>query len=296
MPLWFPVMKDHRSGAIALLTDFGTRDWYVGALKGVIASRAPGVPLIDITHEVPPHDVMAGAFTLAAVVPWFPIGTVFLAVVDPEVGSRRSLVAARVDGRYLVGPDNGLLALCIAGGRHVRIIRLTNSRYWLTPLSRTFHGRDIMAPVAAHLATGGTLASLGVPMRRIIPLALPSVERRGRTMRGRIVHIDAFGNLVTNLRPLDFGYGLDRETFARSRPERAKRVEGRLPAHAGRGRAPRCRYKRRDIRVVSSYAEGSAGELIAITGSLGMVELAVRARSAQRLVHAKRGDPVELIG
>lgn len=267
--MWFPVMKDHRSGLIALLTDFGTRDWYVGALKGVIASRAPGVSLIDITHEVPPQDVMAGAFTLAAVVPWFPIGTVFLAVVDPGVGSRRSLVAVRVDGRYLVGPDNGLLALCIAKGQHVRIIRLTNSRYWLTPLSGTFHGRDVMAPVAAHLATGGTLASLGVPVRRITPLALPSVERQGRTMRGCIVHIDAFGNLMTNLR---------------------------VPAHAGRGRVPRCRYKRQDIRMVSSYTEGRAGELIAVTGSLGMVELAVRERSAQRLVHAKRGDPVELLG
>lgn len=257
------------SQPIVLLTDFGTRDWCVAALKGVVLSRARGAPLVDLTHEVPPQDVVSGAFVLAAAVPWFPAGTVFLAVVDPGVGSDRALLAAQADGRYFVGPDNGILALSLQQAGRRTVVRLTNRRYWLKTISRTFHGRDILAPVAAYLARGGSLARLGPPCRSITRLSLPPVGRRGRTVRGTIVHIDAFGNLVTNLVAAEW-----------------------LPPVARHRVVLRCRDHR--APVVSSYADGRRHQLIAVVGSLGLIELAVRERSAARLLGAARGDAVLL--
>lgn len=254
---------------IALLTDYGTRDWYAAAVKGVLLARCPQAQLVDVTHAVPPYDVIAGAFTLAAVVPWFRPGTVFLGVVDPEVGSRRALLAARADGRYLVGPDNGLLSLCLRQANRVEIVRLTKRRYWLKRVSGTFHGRDILAPVAAHLAAGGKLHQLGVPVRRIVPLPLPLPRRRGQVVRGAIVHIDAFGNLITNL------------------------PRSLLTGRPGLG-VPRVRCQQRQARMVSSYADGRRGELVATIGALEVIELAVRDGSAARTLNAKRGDGVTL--
>jgi len=256
---------------VALLTDFGTRDWYVAAIRGVILSRCPRARLVDVTHEVPPQDVVAGAFTLAAAAPWFPRGTIFLAVVDPGVGSARALLAARADGRYFVGPDNGLLAPVLARATPRAVVRLTNRRYWLTDVSRTFQGRDIMAPVTAHLAAGGSLARLGTPHSRIVPLDLPTPQREGRRLCGCIIHIDGFGNLITNL------------------PASALASGGRL---AG----PPVRYQRRQVRVVSSYVEGRGQELIALANSQGLIELAVREGSAAWMCSARRGHLVELVG
>ena len=185
---------------IALLTDFGARDWYVAAMKGVLCARAPRARLVDITHEIPPQDVMTGAFVMAAAAPWFPAGTVFLAVVDPDVGSSRALLAAWADGRFFVGPDNGLLSLCFRSARRARVVRLTNRRLRLPRVSGTFHGRDVMAPVAAYLARGGSLARLGPPAARPVTLALPAVRSRAGEVTGTVLHVDAFGNLITNLR------------------------------------------------------------------------------------------------
>jgi len=253
---------------VVLLSDFGTRDWYVAALKGVMLSRAPRARILDLTHEIPPQDVAAGSFTLAAAAPWFPPGTVFLAVVDPGVGTDRAVLAAQADGRSFVGPDNGLLWLSLEQARRRTVVRLTNRRYWLKAVSRTFQGRDIMAPVAAYLARGGLLHRLG-PRHRATPLAWPAAVRRGRTVMGTILHIDAFGNLITNLR-----------------------VRRWCPASQAR----RCalQYRRRTLPVVSSYAEGRPRQLVAVIGALGLVELAVRNGSAQRLLGARRGDAVML--
>lgn len=258
------------TGTIALLTDFGTRDWYVATLKGVILSRCPQARFVDITHEIPPQDVVAGAFTLAAAAPWFPAGTVFLAVVDPEVGSERALIAVRADERYFVGPDNGVLTLSVERAARRRIVRLTNRRYWLPDVSRTFHGRDMLAPVAAYLAGGGSMRSLGESTTRLTELSLPRVTRRGRVLQGAIVHIDAFGNLVTNL---------PAKLIANAQPARPRAV----------------RYQQASARVVSSYSAGRANELIALAGSLGLVELAIRAGSAAWTLNARRGEPVELV-
>ena len=253
---------------VALLTDFSTRDWYVAVLKAVILSRCPRAQVVDITHEVPPQDTVAGAFTLAAAAPWFPRGTVFLAVVDPGVGTRRALLAVRADHHYFVGPDNGLLALSLQRAKRVAVVQLTNRRYWLTPVHRTFHGRDIMAPVAAYLASGRSFTQLGSPRQRVTPLALPPFRREGARARGHVVHIDAFGNLITNVP--------------------ATLLSGR------RGERAALRYKQRSVRVVSSYADGRPNELIAVVGSLGFVELAINQGSAAWTVNAARGDEVLL--
>ena len=255
-----------RDGLIVLLTDFGTRDWYVPVLKGVILSRAPQVRVVDLTHEVPPQDILAGAFTLAATVPWFPPGAVFLCVVDPGVGSRRPLLAARADGRYFVGPDNGLLGPALEHAKRMTIVQLTQRRFWLRSISRTFHGRDILAPVAAHLATGGRLAALGPPVRQTRPLVMPRAQVRGRAVVGEIVHIDAFGNLITNL-------------------EAARWLRGRASV----------RFHRRTVPVVSSYSEGATGQPLAVVNALGLVELAIREGSAAWHLNAKRGETVELL-
>jgi S-adenosylmethionine hydrolase len=257
-------------GLVALLTDFGTRDWYVAALKGAILSRAPQARLVDITHEIPPQDVVAGSFTLAAAVPCFPEGTVFLAVVDPGVGTDRALLAARADGRWFVGPDNGLLEPSLAGTRSRTVVTLTNRRYWSPSVSRTFHGRDILAPVAAYLARGGALSRLGPARAGLTPLSLPRVVARAGVVRGAVAHIDAFGNLITNVA---------------ARHWLPPRPEGRVTV----------RYRGRRAAVVSSYADGRPGRLVAVVGALGLVELAVPLGSAAALVGARRGDPVEII-
>lgn len=258
-----------RPPLVALLTDFGTRDWYAAALKAVVLSRCPGARLVDITHEIPPQDTVAGAFTLAAAVPWFPRGTVFLAVVDPGVGSDRAIVAAKADGRYFVGPDNGLLTLSLQRAKRFVAVRLTKPRYWLAAVSVTFQGRDIMAPVAAYLASGRALTRLGPPLAYLSPLPLPALRQSGSTLRGHVVHIDAFGNLITNLPASSLA----------------------LPSGS---RGVTVRYKRRAVRVVSSYAAGGSAELVAVAGSLGVVELALRNGSAAWTFNAARGDEVEV--
>ena len=262
-------MTRRRTGLVALLTDFGTRDWYVGALKGVILSRAPAARLVDITHDVPPQDTVAGAFTLAAAAPWFPAGAVFLAIVDPGVGSQRALLAAQADAQYFVGPDNGLLSLVFQRAKRLTIVRLTNQRHWLTPVSTTFHGRDVLAPTAAYLANGGALMTLGVRVAPTAAVPFSAPIRMGRTLHGRIVHIDSFGNLITNMR---------------------------IPHAARGGDAPRVmiRYKRHPARVVSSYSAGRLNELVAVVGSLGFIELAVREASAAWQFSAARNDEVTL--
>ena len=257
-------------GLVALLTDFGARDWYVAALKGVILSRAPRARLVDITHEIPPQDIVAGGFTLAAAAPCFPAGTVFLAVVDPGVGTSRALLAACADGRWFVGPDNGLLAPILARARSRTVVTLTNRRYWGPSISRTFHGRDIMAPVAAYLARGGALRRLGPVRSRTAPLPIPSAHARGGVVTGAVAHIDRFGNLITNLE--------------------AARWLGPHPE----GRV-RLRYRGRRVAVVSSYADGRPGRLVAVVGSLGFVELAVPLGSAAARTGARRGDAVEIV-
>lgn len=254
-----------RSPLVALLTDFGTRDWYVACLKAVVWSVCPQARLLDLTHEIPPHDIVAGAVTVSAVVPWLPDGTVVLGVVDPGVGTSRAPVAACADARFFVGPDNGLFSLAWDRAARLTIVRLTNPRFWNAKPSSTFHGRDLFAPVAGYLARGRALRALGSVVTSYQRLPLPSLQSRKTSVRGAVIHIDRFGNAITNLR---------NELLSR---------------HPG----GRVRFRRRPLRVVASYGFGRAGECVAVPGSHGHLEVAVREGSAAGRYQIARGHAVE---
>ena len=188
---------------IALLTDFGVSDGFVGAMKGVIAGITPDAQIIDITHNVPPQNVLTGAWILASVYRYFPKNTIYVCVVDPGVGSVRGAIAVHAGNWFLVGPDNGLFSFVLAEQTVYAAVVLSNSAYHLPQVSPTFHGRDIFAPVAAYLARGlpGTFHELGTP---IDPTTLQRLEvvlatRRGTEIDAQIVHIDTFGNLITSI-------------------------------------------------------------------------------------------------
>ena len=260
-----------RRPLITLLTDFGSRDSYVGVLKGVIAGICPEAAVVDLTHAVPPQDIRAGAFHLLVACPYFPAGSVHLAVVDPGVGTDRRLIAVEAGGHRFVGPDNGLLRWIVErlAGDNWRAVQLTEPRYWLAPaseVSQTFHGRDIMAPVAAHLAAGVALERLGSPVGALEGTPLPRPVRDGERLRGEILHVDHFGNAITNIRRAHV-----------SAPGGALRVD--IGPHTLSG-------------PVESYAGVGVGEPLVIWGSAGFLEVAVREGSAAGALGIRVGDPV----
>lgn len=249
---------------ITLTTDFGIRDPFAGIMKGVIASRAPAATVIDVTHGVPPQDVFAGALVLRHAVPYFPPGTIHVAVVDPGVGGpRRPLCVETAEG-CLVGPDNGVLSLAAATAGVRRIVHLTETRFFLAPTSATFHGRDVFAPVAAALATGTPPAALGTDSSTMARLELPPVEVEGTAIRGQVIYVDHFGNLVTNV---------PAETLAGRRVVVSLRAV-RVPGPSG------------------SYGAVAVGDPVAVIGSWGLLEIAVRDGDARATLAAGVGDPV----
>src|SRR6266581_330340 len=191
---------------IALLTDFGTRDHYAGTMKGVALGICPDATLVDISHEVPAHDVVGGALELAAAYRYFPAGTIFLVVVDPGVGSTRRGIAAEAGDYKFVAPDNGVLTAVIDEHAPKRVVELSERRYAQPTVSRTFEGRDRFAPAAAWLAKGIDLAGLGRPLTAWCSLDVPEPVVDGHRMAGEVLRVDRFGNLVTNV---------DRRTFER---------------------------------------------------------------------------------
>ncbi|HVG30188.1 MAG TPA: SAM-dependent chlorinase/fluorinase [Pyrinomonadaceae bacterium] len=260
---------------ITLLTDFGAADYFVGALKGVILSANPRATIVDITHEIPAHDVQAGAFTLLAASESFPEGTLHVAVVDPGVGSARRAVLAECGGQRYVGPDNGLFSYVCerAGGARVR--HLTNRKFFRREVSATFHGRDVFAPVAAALSAGVDARELGEEIDdwvRLPPLA-PRVDGDG-TIEATIIHVDRFGNCVTNLTRRELGD----EQIARG----ATLVVGDQPIR---------RFRR-------FYADGEGGspEPFAIWGSAGFLEISAPRASAAAILGAGRGQTVIVTG
>jgi S-adenosylmethionine hydrolase len=241
---------------ITLTTDFGLRDAYVGIVKGVMFSIAPEVRLVDISHDIRPHDVAEGAFALVSGARYFPPGTVHLAVVDPGVGSERRAIAAS-DGRHMfVGPDNGLLSLCLDESAVVH--QITNEAYFLSPVSPTFHARDIFAPVAARLASGMPLQAVGPEIHDL--LKIKSHEQP------QVLHIDRFGNIVTSLRPEDLS------------PDSALKIgETRIGSFQ------------------KTYASGRPGQLFLLVGSSGYLEVAMNQESAASRLNAVRGANVEIV-
>lgn len=249
---------------VSLLTDYGLEDGFVAACHGVIAGLCPDIRIIDITHLVPPGDIRRGAALLSQTVPYLPTG-VHVAVVDPGVGTTRRAVAVTAGGRTFVGPDNGVLSWSLAEHDDVRAYELTNTELWLEPLSMTFHGRDVFAPVAAHIAAGHDAASVGRPIDpgELVMLPRPTRQVRAGTAEGEVLTVDRFGNVQLSVTGTDL-HGLG----------------------ASPGAALSVVLGRRTITVPfgETFASVPPGELIAYTDAAGYVALAVNAgNAAQRL-------------
>lgn len=250
------------SGVVALLTDYGLQDAYAGVMKGAILSANPKATIVDLTHDIPPQDIAEGARVLAASLPYFPDGTVFVAVVDPGVGTDRAILGVETDRHVFLAPDNGLLGFL--DGIH-RKVRIAESKYFLKPLSQTFHGRDIFAPVAGRLSRGVDLARFGPAAKRMMPSDVdrPRVASSG-ALEGEVVSIDRFGNLITN-----------------------------IPGEMVPARGVTITVGRRVLRALCrSYAEAPEGRLLALVGSTGHLEISVNRGSARKTAGVRRGDRV----
>lgn len=266
---------------ITLITDFGTADNYVGAMKGVILSIAPAVRIVDITHQVPPQDVREAAYVLQSVIAYYPAGTIHVVVVDPGVGGERRPVAVRSPGAIFVGPDNGVFSSLlpgvgfptrtVGGGRSPEppvVVHLDRPAYWLPQVSHTFHGRDIFSPVAAHLAVGVPFEDVGTPIYDPVMIAGPKLARLADgSIRGEIVHVDHFGNLISNVP----GAWLSNRRWT--------------IALAGRWLQG----------VSTTYAAGAVEELVAVVGSNDTLEVAVRNGSAAQRLGVKAGELIDCI-
>jgi hypothetical protein len=255
---------------ITLLTDFGTRDAYVSSMKGVILSLNPEAVLVDLSHDVPPQDVRAGALILAEVAPCFPPGTIHLAVVDPGVGGPHRALAAHSREQFWVGPDNGLFHLIFRQSSPLSIVTLENPAYFRPQVSATFHGRDIFAPVAAHLSLGVDLNRLGPGITDPVPLDLPEPSFTPEAIRGEIIYVDQFGNLISNIR-----YG----EFAAWRGNQAIRLKVGPVTIQGLAR---------------TYSDVAPREFLALVGSHGFLEIACAMDNAARRLNAGVGLPVTI--
>lgn len=256
---------------ITLLTDFGLRDGYVGVMKGVIWGIAPDVQIADITHLVCPQNILEGALALGRVAPFFPPGTIHLAVVDPGVGTERRPIAAQLGGQFFVGPDNGLCGVLLeqawARGDRPLFVHLDRPEFWLAEVSSVFHGRDIFAPVAAHLALGRNLSELGSHIEDPVYFKTPVPEQTSGGWVGQVIIVDHFGNLSTNL--------------TRSHLEGMGKIRFRVGG-------------RQIERMVNTFGDAAPGELVAMFGEADDLSVAVVNGNAAELLGAGVGTLVEV--
>jgi hypothetical protein len=251
---------------ITLTTDFGLADGYVAAMKGVILGIAPQATLVDISHQIEPQSVREAAYVLRTALPYFPPGAVHVAVVDPGVGSARRPLAARVGDSFLVGPDNGVFTYALqSAGQPAVCVHLDNPKYWLPQVSRTFHGRDIFSPVAAHLANGVPLEALGAPLDDPVHFEVrPARREPDASLRGQVIHVDRFGNLVSN-----------------------------IPGDWLADKLWMVHIADRQIAGPSlAYADAAPGQLLALVSSDGTLEVAVRDGSAAERLGVAAGEPI----
>jgi len=252
---------------ITLITDFGHKDPFVGIMKGVIFGINPSATIIDLSHGISPQDVLAGALVLRHAVPFFPGGTIHVAVVDPGVGSGRRPLLIESEGSFFVGPDNGILSLALEGKKISRMIDLSNKLYHLNPASTTFHGRDVFAPVAAYLSLGIPPEDFGTTVHDFAHLPWPEVTKTGDALVGKVIYIDAFGNLITNVR--------DRDVSA-LHPEKPMISVAGVTVEG----------------LASHYSSGQEGGYTALINSWGLLEISSFKGNAQLLCGAKVGDEV----
>lgn len=252
---------------ITLLTDFGLSDEFVGVMKGVIWSIVPQINIADISHAVQPQNVLQGALLLGRAYRYFPVGSIHVAVVDPGVGTSRRAIALQVGGHSFVGPDNGLFTVPLSSSERFSAVSLENPAYHLAGVSRSFHGRDVFAPVAAHLANGAPLTALGEPVMDPLKLDIPQPLRVANIWRAQVLLVDAFGNLITNLSEGD----LQGQTVAEIR------CQGQV------------------IRGVSvTFASGQPGELMAMFDSSGSLSVCVVNGSAAKVLGTGVGTQVDV--
>jgi len=259
---------------ITLTTDFGLNDHFVGTLKGVILDIAPDAEIVDICHSVQPFDILDGALALAQSYPYYPSRTVHVVIVDPGVGSARRPIVASSEKYNFVAPDNGVLSLMYAREERLSVRHITAEHYFLQPISNTFHGRDIFAPVAAYLAKGVDQQKFGPEISDYVRFNAPRPKPvDAKTLRGVVLRVDRFGNLITNFTPEDVP-----ALFA-EQPPAFKIVVG----------------KREVTSMNSSYSEGAPGELFGILGSMGYLEIAANRGAAAQLAGAGKGTEVQVI-
>ena len=257
---------------ITLTTDFTEHDGYVGVMKGVIAGIAPQARVIDLSHTIAPQDVLQAALLLGRSMPYFPAGTVHVAVVDPGVGTARRGIAAQLGRQYFIGPDNGLLTLpyqqAQSDGETVRIHALENPDYRLVQVSRTFHGRDIFAPAAAHLAVGAPLESFGAAVMDPILLEMPQAQKTADGLIGSIIHVDAFGNLASNIRAETLADFENIHIILRNTV-----IEG----------------------ISATFGNKAQGELVAVIDSFGFLSICVVNGSAAQQLRAGFGEQLQIV-
>lgn len=255
---------------ISLITDFGLKDNFVGVMKAVILKINPRVSIIDICHEVHSQDILEAAFLLKGSFKYFPYGTVHLVIVDPGVGSKRKIIAVRTKNYFFVAPDNGILALALKDEPPIEIIQVTKEKYFLKPISDTFHGRDIFAPVAAYISKEGPIKNFGKKAKSFKELELPVVKKDTRSLIGEIIYIDRFGNLVTNI---DKGLLLNfikKEDFTIHIAEKAIN------------------------KIFHAYSEVGDQEPLALVGSFNYLEIAVNCGSAQDHFGVGTGEKITI--
>ncbi len=270
---------------ITLLTDFGNCDSFVGVMKGVILSICSNARLVDLSHEVPPQAITAGAFLLKSSIGYFPRGTIHLAVVDPGVGSARKAIALKSKGHFFVGPDNGLFSGALKDRGIEQVVELTEKKYQLPNPGSTFHGRDLFAPAAAYLAKGVPMARLGVQQNNWIWREIPKPFKTAQGWTGQALWVDHFGNLITNLEakhlPAPFS--------------NAKSLENHQLRQAGLPRTFRLKVGKTVIlRLATHYVEAKKGTVMALIGSSGNLEISINGGNAAQKLGVGIGAPVFL--
>lgn len=254
---------------VTLTTDYGTNDHLVGVLKGVILKINPEVTIIDITHAVTPYDLLDGALAITSAYPYFPPRTIHVIVVDPGVGTERRPLLVSGQNQYFIAPDNGVLSGVYEKEQTFTVRHLTSEHYFLQPVSKTFHGRDIFAPAAGWLSKHWQPASMGEEIKDFKRFALPRPKEAEGAWKGVILKVDGFGNLMTNFRPEDFS------------PEAMEK--GMVHLQVGSHTV---------TRLVPTFASGNAGEAVAFVGSSGYIEIAVNKGNAAKTLGVGRGTPV----
>ncbi|MFQ5965165.1 MAG: S-adenosyl-l-methionine hydroxide adenosyltransferase family protein [Candidatus Scalinduaceae bacterium] len=257
---------------ITLITDFGLQDGYVGVMKGVMVKINPSVRIIDISNSIEPQDIFQAACVLNDSFAYFPKGTIHVVVVDPGVGSRRKIICLKTKDYLFLAPDNGVLSFIIAREKSPSIREVTNKELFLPKISNTFHGRDIFAPIAAHLSNGLSYKDLGKRAGKIkeIDLSKP-IRSPGGVLKGEIIYVDGFGNLITNI---------NRDIFSRLREK-----SGKLAIIVGRKKLN---------KISNSYADVGEKEVVAIFGSSGYLEISVNHGNAKNVLNLKKGDKLVL--